>query len=55
MSEDKRRYYFGNYSNSADYNDNVPIGWNKWDAEDAYETNLEEDIELENESEAEIN
>ncbi len=25
------KHYFGNYPNSADYDDNVPIGWNKWD------------------------
>jgi hypothetical protein len=39
------KYYFGNYPNSASYDDNVPIGWNKWDAE---EIEFEEIIDDEN-------
>lgn len=43
------KYYFGNYPNSTDYDENIPVGWNKWDAEEIYikedseEINLEED------------
>lgn len=48
------KYYFGNYPNSPDYDDNVPIGWNKWDAPEPREEeeeciddeNLNEDEEL---------
>ena len=28
--------YFGNYPNSSTYQDNVPIGWNQWDATETY-------------------
>ena len=41
------KYYFGNYPNSANYDDNVPIGWNKWDEIEPIEEE-QEDIETEN-------
>ena len=41
------KYYFGNYPNSANYDDNVPLGWNKWDAEEIEFEDVEE-IETEN-------
>lgn len=44
------KYNFGNYPNSADYDNNVPIGWNKWDEPEIED---EEDIELENYCETE--
>lgn len=28
------KYYFGNFPNSANYNDNVPLGFWKWDDTD---------------------
>lgn len=46
----KRRFYGGNYPNSLDYQDNVPIGWNKWDAEQVRDE-IEEDIPDEEEPE----
>jgi hypothetical protein len=45
------KYYFGNYPNSANYDDNVPIGWNKWDAEEIEFEDIIEDEEPENDSE----
>lgn len=42
------KYYFGNYPNSASYDDNVPIGWNKWDAEEIDFEDVEEIIDDEN-------
>ena len=45
-------YYFGNYPNSANYDDNVPIGWNKWDEPDhePIEEEPDEEIDLENDN-----
>lgn len=48
------KYNLGNYPNSLSYDDNVPIGWNKWDDE-PNENEENENIKLENESEGEIN
>lgn len=39
------KHYFGNYPNSAEYNDNIPIGWNKWDAEEGPKDVEEDDDE----------
>ena len=46
--------YLGNYPNSANYNDNIPIGWNKWDfMEHEEEIEEEENIPLENDEDGE--
>jgi len=45
-----KKYYFGNYPNSSDYDPNIPIGFNKWDAMECdSEEETEEDIPDENE------
>lgn len=41
----KRKYYFGNNPNNADYDPNVPVGWNQWDAEEVEENIIEEEKE----------
>lgn len=41
------KIYLGNYPNSANYNDNIPIGYNKWDAME-YEDERDEEPEEEN-------
>lgn len=46
-----RKYYFGNNPNNGDYDPNIPIGWNKWDAEEVLENIREE--ENENQEDAE--
>ena len=28
------KYYTGNYPNSANYDPNIPVGYNKWDEND---------------------
>lgn len=49
-----RKHYFGNYPNSVDYDANVPIGFNRWDAEE-YEYENEDlepdDTDLDDKSE----
>lgn len=46
------RWYGGNNPNSYDYDPNVPIGWNRWDANEQDEIEPDEDIdEPENEDE----
>lgn len=30
----KKKYYFGNYPERGDYFDNIPVGLNKWDAQE---------------------
>ncbi len=48
-----RKWYSGNYPSSADYNPNIPIGYNKWDAMECDEDNDEEDINDEPENDDE--
>ena len=38
------KYYFGNNPGSANYDPNIPVGWNHWDAS---EINYDEDWEEE--------
>jgi len=45
-------FYSGNYPNSPNYDPNLPLGWNKWDAMEA-EDDIEEDEEIEEEKEEE--
>ena len=44
----KKRFYSGNYPNLPGYDENLPIGWNKWDAMEAEEDLDDEDLETEN-------
>jgi len=46
--------YLGNYPNSTNYDPNIPIGWNKWDAMEAEEEiEEEENIPDENDEDGE--
>ena len=33
----KRKFYSGNYPNLPGYDENLPIGWNQWDAAEVEE------------------
>lgn len=37
------KHYSGNNPNSPDYDPNIPIGWNKWDAPVSRETDPDDD------------
>ena len=50
----KKPFYIGNYPNSPNYDPNLPLGWNKWDAMES-EDELDEEIELENISDEDEN
>lgn len=44
-----KKIYFGNFPNSYSYDSSLPIGWNKWDAQEDWngfeEDFPEEDVE----------
>ena len=44
----KKPFYSGNYPNSPNYDPNLPLGWNKWDAMEAEYDFDDEELETEN-------
>ena len=46
----KRKFYSGNYPNLPGYDENLPIGWNQWDAAEVEDELEEEQIDDENDT-----
>ena len=49
------KHYMGNYPNSANYDPNIPIGFNKWDAEEIEDRIPADDEQIEDENDADGN